>query len=64
MTANSSIHIYLNVVQPFFKEGQHLRELVVRVYIVHSAAALLQQPNNVFILNLFMHLKLLECGAQ
>lgn len=58
------MNIYLNVVQPLFKEGQHLRELVVRVHIVHSAAALLQQTNNVLILNLFMHLKLLEGGAQ
>lgn len=56
--------IYLNAVQPLFKKGQHLREFVVSVHIVHSAAALLQQANNVLILNLFMHLELLEGSAQ
>lgn len=58
------VHVYLNIVQPFFKEGQHLWELVVRVYIVHSAAALLQQADDVLILDLFMHLELLKGGAQ
>lgn len=57
-------YCYLNIVQPFFKEGQHLWELVVRVYIVHSAAALLQQADDVLILDLFMHLELLKGGAQ
>lgn len=59
-----NMYIYLNTVQSFFKERQHLRQFVVRVHIVHSAAALLQQANNVLILNLFMHLELLKSGAQ
>lgn len=50
--------------QPLFKEGQHLREFVVRVHIVHSATALLQQANDVLILNLLVHLKLLKGGTQ
>lgn len=55
---------YLNTMKPFLKEGQHLWKFVVRVYIVHCAAALLQQPDNVLVLNLLMHLELLKCGAQ
>ena len=58
------MHIYLNAVQPLFKEGQHLWELVVWVHIVHSAAALLQQANDVLVLYLLMHLELLKGGAQ
>lgn len=58
------MHIYLDTVQPLLKEGQHLWEFVVRVHIVHSAAALLQQADNVLILNLLMHLELLKGGAQ
>lgn len=58
------MHIYLNAVQSFLKEGQHLGKFVVRVHIVHSAAALLQQADNVLVLNLFMHLELLKGGAQ
>lgn len=50
--------------QPFFKEGQHLGEFVVRVHIVHSAATLLQKADDVLILDLFVHLELLEGGAQ
>lgn len=57
-------NVYLNIMQPFFKEGQHLWELVVRVYIIHSAAALLQQADDALILDLFMHLELLKGGAQ
>lgn len=58
------MQIYLNVLQPLFQKGQHIWEFIVRVHIVNSAAALLQQANNVLILNLFMHLELLEGGAQ
>ena len=61
---NTYMHIYLNVVQPFFKEWQHLWEFVVRVHIVHGAAALLQQADDVLILDLLVHLELLEGGAQ
>lgn len=55
---------YLNTMKAFLKEGQHLWKFVVRVYIVHCAAALLQQPDNVLVLNLLMHFELLKCGAQ
>lgn len=58
------MHAYLDVVQPLFKEGQHLRELVVGVHVVHRAAALLQQADDVLILYLFVHLELLEGGAK
>lgn len=50
--------------QPLLKEGQHLRQLVVRVHVVHGAAALLQQPDDVLVLDLLVHLELLESGAQ
>lgn len=60
----TSVHIYLHALQPLFKEGQHLWQFIVRVHIVHSAAALLQQADDVLILNLFMHLELLKSGAQ
>lgn len=50
--------------QPLFEEGQHLRELVVGVHVVHGAAALLQQVDDVLVLDLFVHLELLEGGAQ
>lgn len=50
--------------QAFLKEGQHLWQFVVGVHIVHSAATLLQQPNDVLILYLFMHLELFEGGTQ
>lgn len=50
--------------QSLLKERQHLRQLVVRVHVVHGAAALLQQPDDVLVLNLLVHLELLESGAQ
>ena len=56
--------ISLDVAQSFLKEGQHLGELVVRVHVVHGAAALLQQANDVLVLNLLVHLELLEGGTQ
>lgn len=57
-------HVYLDAVQPLLEERQHLRELVVRVHVVHGAAALLQQPDDVLVLDLLVHLELLESGAQ
>lgn len=52
--------VYLNVFQTPLKQNEHFRQLVVRVYIVHGPATLLQQANDALILNLLMHLKLFE----
>lgn len=58
------MQIHLNALQSFFKERQHLRQLVVRMHIVDGAAALLQQTDDVLVFNLLVHLELLEGGAQ
>lgn len=60
----ASAHVYLDAVQPLLEERQHLGELVVRVHVVHGTAALLQQPDDVLVLDLLVHLELLESGAQ
>lgn len=57
-------HVYLHVVQPLLEERQHLRQFIVRVHVVDGAAALLQQPDDVLVLDLLVHFELLESGAQ
>ena len=56
--------MYLDAAQPLLEEGQHLRQLVVRVHVVHGAASLLQQADDALVLNLLVHLELVEGVAQ
>lgn len=58
------LQTYLNILQSLFKEAKHLREFIVRMYIINGLAALLKQTNNVFIFNLLMHFELLESSIQ
>lgn len=55
---------HLNILQSLFKEAKHLREFIVRMYIINGLAALLKQTNNVFIFNLLMHFELLKSSIQ
>lgn len=55
---------YLDIPEAFFEEQQHLGELVVRVHVVDGAAALLQQLDYVFVLDLLVYLEHLEGGAE
>lgn len=57
-------HTHLDIPEAFFKQRQHLRELVVGVYVVGGAAALLQQLDDVLVLDLLVDLELLEGGAE
>lgn len=59
-----SPHTHLDIPEAFFKQRQHLGELVVRVHVVGGAAALLQQLDDVLVLNLLVDLELLEGGTQ
>lgn len=59
-----SPHTHLDIPEAFFKERQHLGELVVRVHVVGGAAALLQQLDDVLVLDLLVDLELLEGGTQ
>lgn len=58
------LQTYLNILQSLFKEAKHLRQFIVRMYIINGLAALLKQTNNVFIFNLLMHFELLESSIQ
>lgn len=57
-------HTHLDIPEAFFKERQHLGELVVGVHIVGGAAALLQLIDDVLVLDLLVDLELLEGGAE
>lgn len=50
--------------QALLEEQQHVGEFVIRVHVVDGAAALFQQADDVLVLDLFVHLKLLEGGQQ
>lgn len=57
-------HTHFDIPEALFKEQQHLGELVVRMHVVGGAAALLQQIDDVFVLDLLVDLELLEGGAE